>query len=398
MRILIAHEALTGAGGIESYLAGMIPALLARGHRLGFLYLTPCNETGPVALGHPDVPSIGVDDEGLDGCIAWVRDFRPDVCFSHNIRQLAVDDRLVNEWPTVKMMHGYFGACISSQKAHAFPSLTPCTRTFGPACLALYLPRYCGQLRPAKMVRHYRWARTQNDLLSRYSALVVASGHMADEFARHGVDAARIITAPLFPTASSALRPRPLPSRPTVVFAGRMTPLKGGDVLIRAVATAARRLGLPLHLRMAGDGPESGRWRALADRLQVDASFDGWVTGDRRIEIFRSATVSVTPSVWPEPFGLAGLDAAAHGVPSIAFDVGGIREWLRDGLSGRLVREVGNAEALGVMLSDLLANPDEIERLSAGAFAQARALSVEAHVAIVERALESCAAARVRPS
>ena len=44
----------------------------------------------------------------------------------------------------------------------------------------------------------------------------------------------------------------------------------------------------------------------------------------------------VVPSVWPEPFGLVGPEAAHHGVPSAAFAVGGIPEWLVDGVSGHL--------------------------------------------------------------
>ena len=41
--------------------------------------------------------------------------------------------------------------------------------------------------------------------------------------------------------------------------------------------------------------------------------------------------------MWPEPFGLVGYEAAAHGVPVAAFRVGGIPEWLLDGVSGHLV-------------------------------------------------------------
>jgi glycosyltransferase involved in cell wall biosynthesis len=47
--------------------------------------------------------------------------------------------------------------------------------------------------------------------------------------------------------------------------------------------------------------------------------------------------VLLVPSVWPEPFGLVGVEAAQRGVPAVAFDVGGISEWLIDGVTGRLV-------------------------------------------------------------
>ena len=85
---------------------------------------------------------------------AW----RPDVGFSHNMSHLDVDRRLIDRWPVVKMLHGYFGTCVSGLKMHAFPSAQACGRTFGPACLALYFPRRCGQLAPGAMMRGYRWA------------------------------------------------------------------------------------------------------------------------------------------------------------------------------------------------------------------------------------------------
>ena len=389
MWILIAHEALAGGGGIESYLAAVIPALVARGHQLAFLHLSPAAESGPLRLDHPAVPSWGVDDIGLDASMDRARAFAPDVCFSHNIRQLAVDAALAAAWPTVKMMHGYFGTCISSQKTHAFPSAAPCARRFGAACLALYVPRYCGQLRPGKLARHFRWASTQHALLTRYAAVLVASRHMADEFARHGVDRSRLVTAPLFPTIDApAAAPHAAGEVPTVLFAGRLTPLKGPDVLVRAAAVARSR-GCAFRLVVAGNGPEAPRLEALAASLGVDAHFPGWVAADARRELFRSATLLAFPRVWPEPFGLAGLEAAAHGVPAVGFDVGGIREWLRDGISGRIVTPHGSAEALGAAIAALLADPAELSRLGRGAAAVAAELTLDAHLDTVEQALTS---------
>jgi glycosyltransferase involved in cell wall biosynthesis len=45
----------------------------------------------------------------------------------------------------------------------------------------------------------------------------------------------------------------------------------------------------------------------------------------------------VLSSVWPEPFGAVGLEAMRYGVPVVAFDAGGIREWLISAYNGYLV-------------------------------------------------------------
>ena len=77
---------------------------------------------------------------------ARVDAWRPDVCFSHNIGPLAIDRALTSRWPVVKMLHGFFGTCVSGLKMHALPAPVACARRCGPACLALYFPRRCGRV------------------------------------------------------------------------------------------------------------------------------------------------------------------------------------------------------------------------------------------------------------
>lgn len=384
MRILIANDVAAGGGGVESYLAALMPALDARRHQLAFLHVNRRSEQGPTRLALAGMPDISVTDDGMDGAIGQVRNWRPDVCFSHNMRELEVDEALTAQWPVVKMMHGYFGTCISGQKAHAFPRIVPCSRTFGAPCLALYLPRRCGQLRPLRMIEQYDWATRQRRMLDRYAHVVVAGAHMAREYSRHGVGGERLTTAPLFPTAATSEPARPMPAAPTVAFAGRMTSLKGGDVLIRAIAIASRRLAVPLRVVFAGEGPRRRAWEDLARELRVPAVFTGWVSGDERIAVFRGASVIAVPSLWPEPFGLGGLEAAVHGVPAVAFDVGGIGGWLHDGVNGRLVRDLGSPQALGATIASMFATPGEIARLGDGARAAACGFGRDAHVDILE--------------
>lgn len=390
MRILIAHETAAGGGGVESYLAAIIPALRARGHEVAVLAAGARDAAGPTRL-DPGADVMSAATEGIDAAFARVRAWRPDVCFSHNMRPLDIEARLTAAAPVVKMMHGYFGTCVSGLKSHAFPGVRQCDRTFGPACLPLYLPRRCGQLRPLLMIDQYAWASRQRRLFERYAHVVVASAHMAREYARHGIAPNRLTPVPLFPTVPLRERGRTVPADPAVLFLGRMTGLKGGDVLVRAVARAMRQLARPVRLIFAGTGPAESSWRRLADRLAVPAEFRGWVAGDDRPRLIDQATLLAVPSLWPEPFGLVGLEAGAHGVPSVAFDSGGIGEWLRDGISGRLVREVGSDAALGDAIAGLLADPGRLARFGEAARRVAAEFSIDAHLAGIERILRQAA-------
>ena len=109
-----------------------------------------------------------------------------------------------------------------------------------------------------------------------------------------------------------------------------MTVLKGGDLLVDAVAAASARLGTPdpaaPHRRRSAASCMGGASNS-AEAFRVASP--GWLNGDERWRALAEATLLAIPSSWPEPFGLVGLEAGALGIPAVAFDVGGIREWLR---------------------------------------------------------------------
>jgi glycosyltransferase involved in cell wall biosynthesis len=393
MRILIANEALAGGGGVETYLATLVPGLQAAGHEVGVLHDNPASETGPQRIAPETTWRTGVQDEGLERAMAQVRGFAPDVCFSHNMRTLAIDARLADEWPLVKMMHGHFGTCVSGQKAFAFPAVAACTRVFGPGCLAHYLPRRCGQASPIVMMRQYGWGSRQRSLFDRYRAVVVASRFMRSEFLRAGMAEDQVHAIPLFAPphlerSESADGPRPI----DVAFLGRMTPLKGPGLLIDAAAHAAARLGRRVSIVFAGEGPERDRLARLAAPAGVDARFPGWLQPAERDRLLREAVVLAVPSQWPEPFGLVGLEAGVFGTPAVAFDAGGIADWLEDGENGRLIDPALGAHGLGDAITDILGDPDLRRRLGAGARAAAARLSLDAHLRALTTVLRQAAA------
>jgi glycosyltransferase involved in cell wall biosynthesis len=304
---------------------------------------------------------------------------------------MATERRLLDEWPVVKMMHGYFGTCISGLKTHGFPSMRACHRTFGPACLLLYAPKRCGRLSISAMAHGYRWATDQRILFSRYAAVVVASDHMREEYARHGVDVKRLRVLPLFSTLGEGGHPVTAEEADTVLFAGRMTPLKGGQVLIAAARHAARLLGRPVPLIFAGDGPQREQWQALAESTGVPAEFTGWIAPERRTAIYARAALAAVPSLWPEPFGLIGLEAASLGIPAVAFDVGGIRQWLDPDRSGVLVDPAAGSDGLGAAIAALVGDHSARRRLGEEARGVADRLSRSVHVDGLEAVLSDAA-------
>jgi glycosyltransferase involved in cell wall biosynthesis len=113
------------------------------------------------------------------------------------------------------------------------------------------------------------------------------------------------------------------------LFAGRLSPEKGvADIL----AAAAKVPDLPIVI--AGDGPARATLEANAPS---HVQFVGHVEPARVRALLRGARVALAPSIGQEPFGMAVVEAAAVGVPTIASTNGAFPELIDDGATGVLV-------------------------------------------------------------
>jgi glycosyltransferase involved in cell wall biosynthesis len=242
------------------------------------------------------------------------------------------------------------------------------------------------------MFKMYQRTSERNVQIPRYAAILVASAHMRREFERHGVKPERIHLAPLpNPSEGQQFHAPQKPTSPSnLLLLGRLTKLKGPADLLKAMPLAEKQLGRPLAVTVAGDGPERKRLEKSAARNQLKAEFTGWLGSSQKEEVLSKTDLLVVPSLWPEPFGLVGIEAGAHGVPSVAYDVGGISDWLISGYSGELApgnppTVQGLAEALVRALSD----PSHYADLCRGAREVAGRFTLAAHVAQLERTLEN---------
>jgi D-inositol-3-phosphate glycosyltransferase len=168
------------------------------------------------------------------------------------------------------------------------------------------------------------------------------------------------------------------PLAPTLLFVGRIQPLKGLDVAIGALAHLLARGHHTARLVVVGgpsgaEGPaELARVRALAAQLGVAAHID-WRDPQPHHLLstwYRAADVVVVPSR-SESFGLVALEAAACGVPVVAAAVGGLRTLVVHGLTGLLVAG-RDPLAFADAIHRLLADPRLAGELGATAATRAR--------------------------
>lgn len=391
MRILIATFHRNVIGGTEKYLQALIPGLIDRGHQVGFLYEKPFDPAREsiISPDHP-VATYCLAEDGLSSVVRSVSEWKPDVVYNQGLQATDLEDTLLHTYPTVLFAHGYYGTCATGNKCHAFPRFQTCSRRFGPACLFLHYPRRCGGLRPGEAWRIYRLQSQRNAWLKDYETILVASNHMRSEYIRHGVGPNRILISPL-PLMDRDLeisQAHAVPPSGRILLMGSLTNTKGGHYLIPAIARASRKLGQPLLLTVAGDGPERGNLEKEARKFQIAAKFVGWIDDRRRAELLGETDLLAVPSLWPEPFGLVGIEAGAWGVPAVGYAVGGIPDWLIAGQTGELAPgDPPSVAGLADAIVRALESPRHHAELRKGARQLARRFALEAHLAKLELAL-----------
>ncbi len=423
MRVAVVTWSRQKVGGTEAYLESIIPEMINAGHQVAFWHESNVSGTNDQIALPESVPSWCVSELGARKALAALRAWRPDVIYAHSLMQPKLEAEMLKVAPAVFFAHAYYGTCISGGKTFKRPTATPCHRRFGWQCMAHYYPRRCGGLSPVTMLTEYRRQAKRLKHLSIYKAIVTHSTYMRAEYLKHGFAPERVHCLSYyaqdvesdeehaFPRNSSVAFPgmdaitasseteAGKPSYWRLLFLGRMDFLKGGRVLIDALPQVSASLDQPVRMTFAGEGPERKAWERHAARVQartpaLEIEFVGWVKGQQREMLWNDSHLLILPSVWPEPFGLVGPEAGLRSVPTVAFAVGGVTDWLRDGVNGYLAP--GNpptSENLAEAIVKCFRDGVVYAKLQRGALEVARQFKMERHLASLLNVLEKVAQA-----
>lgn len=133
-----------------------------------------------------------------------------------------------------------------------------------------------------------------------------------------------------------------------VLYAGRFSPEKGTIEAIQIALTAGMRIsvvGSAYDERYASEQIEPYRWTEGVEIREELPRPELW-------ELMAASRAVLCPVLWDEPFGLVAAESQAAGTPVLAFNRGALSEVILDGLTGKLVDDVGSgAEALGSVVA-----------------------------------------------
>lgn len=163
---------------------------------------------------------------------------------------------------------------------------------------------------------------------------------------------------------SGALRQRwRVGDGPLVLTVARLVPHKGQEAALRAVARLSGEFP-SLRYAIVGAGPDAGRLATLAATLGITSRviFAGSLSDAEVADAYATADVYIGLSrvdreLDVEGFGIAFVEAAASGTPSIAGDSGGVRSAVRDGETGIIVPPT-DVDAAAAALRTLLRDPE----------------------------------------
>jgi len=215
--------------------------------------------------------------------------------------------------------------------------------------------------RSAILKRVYNW--TVGERIVRGAARCLAVTNLErEQFTEYGVDASRVELLPngVHYSAQATVNPRAfretygLEDGQIILFLGRLSPIKGPDLLLAAFAKIAEKLG-GAHLVFAGpDGELSGQLRdsVMAAGLSGRVSFTGFLAGQEKQDALAAASLLVVPSR-QEAMSLVALEAGLCGTPVLLTDQCGFDEvQALDGGRVVAVDAVAIAEGISIMLQD----------------------------------------------
>jgi glycosyltransferase involved in cell wall biosynthesis len=362
-------------GGLETYIATLCAGLRDAGHEVALAYGMEPDHSRPEVRDGVQIAALVEGIGPRDPLVDAIARYGPDVVHVHVAELAWVAPMARAHAPTLLAAHDHVLDSPVGTRYWAGWS-RPCTIRPGVWCLGYNVAAHCGSLRANATLKPYRRWRAAN-AAARDLQIQVFSEYMRGALALAGLARVRVTHYPAPPPVAPS-RLDDQDSRPVVLASGRLNREKGFDRLIDAM----EHVRIPSHVVIAGAGHARAalerKVRGMGARHRV--TFTGWMDASVLAAWRARAAVVAVPSMWPEPFGIVGLEAMAAGKPVVAFDVGGIGEWLVDGETGRLVPP-GDARAMADAISGLLDDEASRERMGANARAHAEAsFGLAAHV------------------
>lgn len=303
-----------------------------------------------------------------------------DILHLHSISDPRLVKGCLERIPVIRSMHEPRMFCPGHGKFW-MKSEQICRQPAGLHCLVHAYSQQCAPRHPQRLWKSFLNTQFERTVGDRYGRIIVMSDFMKQESISAGYTAAQISVIPYFtPLVPMENLGGTYTGTKKILFIGRIIRHKGFHYLLEALEPLFEREAYQLDI--IGDGinrPEMEQWIQASpakDRIHCH----GWQGRSVIHRFLRETDLLVFPSIYPEAFGIVGIEAMMHAKPVVAFKVGGVSSWLADGETGFLV-ENKNIPGLRDAIVNILENPSRYASMAAKARTNAlEKFSPEKHI------------------
>ena len=354
MKILHISQSYTQLGGTEQYIIALTH-LFKKDHENIVVY----RQDHPATIKDKNTFSIYLPPtasykDTFNSIKQIVKDNAVDISMLHQVYEPELITATLAVGPTIGYIHNFIPTCPAETKLFRHPDEI-CTHPFNNKCAALIYFRRCSEARNPLTVRQL--LNNKSKIKEAYQSLkhiLVASHYMRDLLIQNGFTANKIdILPPHFENPHDIVEPQRKPR--LLLFVGRLEIEKGFPYLLKAFSKVKNES----HLLVVGDGTQRVKYENMVNRvgLQSKTTFLGWLGQPELHKLYDQASLVVLPSIYPEPFGKVGIEAMSHSRAVIAFNVGGISDWLQDGINGYLIAPL-DVDQLSNRIDSLLSDDE----------------------------------------
>lgn len=357
MNLLIVHDYLGVKGGAERNIIDSALGLKLKGHNVYLCYLSKLDKSlDEMERAFTETFDINKNKIGrIDNIVSYCK---ADVVYLHKISNMKLFANLLSlSIPIVRMIHDHDIYCNRNYKYFPIGRLL-CTYPPGIGCVFpcfSFIKRNRQSLIPVRF-DFFNQRNLDIKYTKQCSKLIVATKYMKNNIAQLNVNLKKINVIPPIPFCDNEVNNEPIGDKkvPIILFVGQIIRGKGVDCLIRSL----QYICSDYECIVVGDGTHLEYCKNLSKKLKLTdkVKFTGWLNQGKLREFYSKAQILAVPSVWPEPMGLIGIEAMRHSLPVVAFDAGGISDWLKDGKNGFLIKRK-NIKGFADKLQYLLNNP-----------------------------------------
>ncbi len=345
-RILFISEFAGFIGGTEKYIFSVAQLLKSKGFICDMIYKTKTNAFDEFQTAFENCVDVDNSDKLLP--------LQYQIKTMHRTEDYKFLEFALEKFAPTLFVHDHTYVCPKGYKYFPYKRKN-CSLKYNKIrcglCSIAVPPRHLANGFASALKRNFSTMPKLFDIMTTFPSYVVLSDFMRDELVKNGVAKEKISL--ILPFVDILETPQQKTSNTLkILFAGQHVASKELHLLFKSLT----KMKSNFMLEVLGEGARTPFYKDLAKQMKLDdkIKFQGFVNNPQTY--YQNTDVVVFPSMWQEPFGLVGIEAMANSKPVVAFDVGGVKQWLKNGNNGILVPErdtTAFAQALDLLATDI---------------------------------------------